>query len=126
MTSKGFFTVQSLRKDGFASELDDLGFGDVFYTFLLQQDKRFARQSVGKTTVFTCDRAKFSTVDFLYAYMSEVRMTDVNAMLDDLQTVYGIRLTRNALLPQIKDSEMYYDEIMDYVYRDYDTYYEDV
>jgi hypothetical protein len=53
-------------------------------------------------------------------------MTDVNAMLDDLQTVYGIRLTRNALLPQIKDSEMYYDEIMDYVYKDYDTYYEDV
>jgi len=47
-------------------------------------------------------------------------------MLDDLERRYGIVMTRSGLLTHIKDSSLYYDKVLDYVYKDYETYYQDV
>ena len=121
-----FFTVKSLRLDGFVSPLDDLGFGDVFYAFLLSQDQRFAKLPVGKTAIFSSTVMKFNTADFLADYMSRVDVTDVDSMLDDLDRRYGIVMTRSGLLTHIKDSTLYYDKVLDYIYKDYETYYQDV
>ena len=121
-----FFTVRLLKQEGFTSELDELGFGDVFYEFLLSQDKRFAKLSVGKTAVFSSTVKKFNTVDFLTEYMTQVSVTDVNSLLDDLERKYGITMTRSGLLTHIKNSTLYYDKILDYVYKDYETYYQDI
>lgn len=121
-----FFTVKSIKQEGFASDLDDLGFGDVFYEFLLGQDKRFAKLSIGKTAVFSSTVKKFTTVDFLTEYMNHVNVTDVDSLLDALERKYGITMTRSGLLTHVKGSTLYYDKILDYLYKDYETYYEDV
>ena len=123
---QAFFTVKSLKLDGFVSPLDDLGFGEVFYVFLLSQDRRFAKLSVGKTAIFSSTLSKFDTADFLVEYMSRVGVTDVDSLLDDLDRRYGIVMTRSGLLTHIKDSSLYYDKVLDYVYKDYETYYQDV
>ena len=39
---------------------------------------------------------------------------------------YGITLTRNAIIRRVKESELYYDKILDYIYKDYETYYWDM
>lgn len=121
-----FFTVKSLRQKGLASDLEDLGFGDVFYEFLLDQNKHFAKLSVGKAAVFSSTVKKFTTVDFLTEYMNQVNVIDVDSLLDDLACKYGITMTRSGLLTHIKGSTLYYDKILDYLYKDYETYYQDV
>ena len=125
-SGQAFFTVKSLQLDGFVSPLDDLGFGEVFYAFLLSQDRRFAKLSVGKTAIFSSTVMKFDTADFLVEYMSRIGVTDMDSMLDDLERRYGIVMTRSGLLTHIKDSSLYYDKVLDYVYKDYETYYQDV
>ena len=121
-----YFTVKSLKREGFSSKLEDLGFGDVFYEFLLSQDKRFARLSVGRTAVYSSTVKKFNTVDFLTEYMNQVNVAYVDSLLDDLSRRYGITMTRSGLLTHIKGSSLYYDKIPDYLYKDYETYYQDV
>lgn len=43
-----------------------------------------------------------------------------------MKDIYGIELERNSVLARIKDSKLYYDKILDYIYKDYETYNEDV
>ena len=57
---------------------------------------------------------------------STVSVTDVNSLLYDLERKYGITMTRSGLLTHIKNSTLYYDKILDYVYKDYETYYQDI
>ena len=38
LTDGSYFSIQSLRQNGFQAELDTLGFGDLFYASLLKED----------------------------------------------------------------------------------------
>ena len=46
-----FFTIQSLKKDGFSSSLFDTDFGDVFFASILREDDRFKTETVYDTPV---------------------------------------------------------------------------
>lgn len=121
-----FFTIKFLKQAGFICDLDDLGFGTVFYEFLLGQDRRFAKLSIGKVAVFSSTVKKFNTVDFLTEYMNQKNVIDVDSLLYDLDYKYGIIMTRSGLLTHIKGSSLYYDKILDYLYKNYETYYQEV
>lgn len=51
-----YFTIQSIRKDGFESSLFNLGFKDWFYSSILREDNRFGfrRMGEGKPIIVFC------------------------------------------------------------------------
>ena len=47
-------------------------------------------------------------------------------LLELLQNEYGLIFGTEKVLQAVRDSELYYDPIMEKLYPDYDTYYEEI
>ena len=51
---------------------------------------------------------------------------EIDEFINELANDYGISMNRYSILEKIKDSDVYYDRIMDKLYKDYLTYYEEI
>lgn len=122
-----YFTVTSLRRDGFTHEMDDLGFDEWFYASVLLEDReRFSYQRIGGTRVFLCGRTGANLGDMLVWLLEKYQKIDFYDLKDLLENHYGIMLSKEKLLTIIGGTELYYDTIMEAVYIDYDTYFEEI
>ena len=120
------FNAKSLEWEHVCPEIEELGFGDEFYCSLLLSDSRFYRRIVEDIWFFSTKSDKFGLVDIISEYIDYAECVSVDELIRDLYERYGIDVDRNGILSKIKDSKMYYDKILDYIYKDYETYYEDV
>lgn len=121
-----YFTIQSIRNDGFTSELDVLGFGDLFYASLLKEDGRFSWQRVGNAVVLNPKGNSFTVHDFLVDYITNAGSVNVDDFSLALRETFGIELDRYAIVEKVKGSDVYYDSIMEKLYADYSLYFEEI
>ena len=127
LINKGeFFTIKSLRNKGFAHKLDDLGFDDYFYTSLLIEDERFSFRRMGNTKLLYYGNKTIQMLDLLKTVLDEIKKIDIYDLVDYLYDEYGIKTNRDDIKQLVRESDMYYDQIMDAVYVDYNTYFEEV
>lgn len=122
-----YFTVTSLRRDGFTHEMDDLGFDEWFYASVLLEDReRFSYQRIGGTRVFLRGKSGANLGDMLVWLLEKYQKIDFYDLKDLLENHYGIVLPKEKLHTIISGTELYYDTIMEAVYIDYDTYFEEI
>lgn len=122
-----FFTVKSLRNHGFSHKLDDLGFDDWFYASLLCEDKSdFSYMRISNTKLFCCGIKQANVEDLLLSVMTEQNKIDMYDLNQWLEEKYGMIFERYKLLQYIEKAGLYYDTIMETVYIDYDTYFEEI
>ena len=126
LSSDDFFSVKSLIQDGFDHELHSLGFMDLFYATILKSDNRFTWQRVGNAVIFNPRREQFSVHDFLVSYVESVKSINIDEMVSELNDRYGIEFDRWDIMSKVKGSAVYYDSIMETLYADYETYYEEI
>ncbi len=120
------FTIRSLRRAGFSHELDDLGFDDWFYASLLCEDPRFSSRRMGGTRLLHSGSAAISLEDLLTEILLEREKVEIYELERHLEEEYGICFPKDKLVWLIKESSLYYDGIMETVYIDYDTYFEEI
>ena len=128
--SDSYFTMHSLRDDGFTSKLDDLGFDDYFYAMLLAADPRYLWQRVfGEIVLSVKSRSLeniISTKSFLLSVLSEYDSVDIDDFIDDCTEKYGVRIPeRYEVMEAISNTDFYYDRIMDKLYKNKSVYYEE-
>lgn len=124
-----YFTVYSLRKDGFSHALDDLGFGEWFYASLLSEDKdHFSCRRMGKNKLFRRGHEDVCLTDFLewLLYSCESLSMDIYDLSEQLVDNYNITIDVYKIIETIKGSAMYYNTITQKVYADYDVYFEEI
>lgn len=126
LVDDGYFTIQSIRNDGFSSELDGLGFGDLFYASILKEDERFSWQRVGNSVVFNPKGNPFTIHDFLVDYITNAGSVNVDDFSLELRERFGIELDRYSIIEKVKGSDVYYDSIMEKLYADYSLYFEEI
>lgn len=122
-----YFTLFSIKEEGFTHELDDLGFDDWFYTSILIEDKaNISYQKIGGNKVMLTGNFNIRFEEFLeyIVFNEEVLFIDLYDLTDKLQNKYNVNMNRNRLIDTVKNSSMYYDPISEKVFADYDTYYE--
>ena len=123
-----YFSIESLRQDGFAHPLDDLGFDEWFYGSVILEDReRFAYQRMGSTRLL-CRGLQTSNLfmDMIHQMLEETLKIDIYDLHEHLADRYGIRLPIEKLVDLIRKSDLYYDAIMEAVYLNYDVYFEEV
>ena len=64
--------------------------------------------------------------DMLVWLSDKYQKIDFYDLLDILEKQYGIFLPKEKVIEIISDTELYYDAIMEAVYIDYDTYFEEI
>ena len=122
-----YFTTTSMRNSGFVHDLDDLGFEEWFYSSILFEDRdNFSAQRIGGTRLFLRGKPNGNLVDMLVWLLDKYQKIDFYDLLDMLENQYGIFLPKEKVVEIISDTELYYDAIMETVYIDYDTYFEEI
>lgn len=121
-----FFTIKSLRRSGFEDDLEALGFGDLFYSSILKEDGRFSWQRIGNNVVLNPKGLQFTVHDFLVDRITKENSIGIDDFVKDLYGTYGISFDKSSVLEKIKGSDIYYDSIMEKLYADYSTYFEEI
>lgn len=130
IADSSYFTVHSLKKSGFKSELFDLGFDDYFYAGILSMDDRFVWQRIYGVIVLsknTETKKMFSIKEFILSVLSEYSSVEVDDFITDCYENYAITIDssndRYDIISAIEGTDFYYDSIMGKFYRNKDYYY---
>jgi hypothetical protein len=60
------------------------------------------------------------------SYVESVKSINIDEMVSELNDRYGIEFDRWDIMNKVKGSAVYYDFIMETLYADYETYYEEI
>ena len=124
-----YFTMQSLKDDGFSHELEELGFDDIFYSGILAMSPLFCYQRVyGNMVLYSGgDKKLFSTKTFIQNLLEEYDSVDVDDFIDDVYEKYGIKIPEKYdVTGAVSGTGMYYDSIMNKIYSSKSLYYSDL
>ena len=122
-----FFTIYSLRKAGFIHPLDDLGFEDWFYSSILTEDKEhFTYRRAGGSKIFYRGKKSVQVTDLIIDIVEQQQKIDIHDLHDLLEQEYDLYFPFEKVLQLVNDTDLYYDSIMQTVYVDYDTYFEEI
>jgi hypothetical protein len=122
-----YFTIAKLSSDGFSDPLSDLGFEDHFYASVLLEDRdHFSYQRIGGVKLLKCGEGQASIREFLESLVRKLARIYIYDLEDLLRNEYGIELPPYKLTEFIRETDLYYDPIMQAVYDSYETYWEEI
>lgn len=112
-----YFSVQSIRKDGFESELFDLGFSDWFYASLLTADDRFSYAKAFGSIILYKGVERITIQMFEEQLIKEHGSIDVYDLMTEMEETYGCQITeRLDVIYKVKGTDVYYDSFLDRLY----------
>lgn len=127
MVDGEYFSIQSLRQDGFGHELFELGFSDWFYASLLLSDNRFAVAQIYGTLILCKNNTAITIQSFLVNRIQEHGMIDAYDLLSELTDRYGCNVEEKSRIPyRLENTAVYYDRILDRFYSNEEAYYQDL
>ena len=122
-----YFSAASLRQDGFASVLYDLGFSDWFYANLLLSDDRFSQGRMFGSIILYKGREDITIKSFLKDRIREHGSIDTYDLVTELEERYGCQISdRLDLIYKVRGTEIYHDSILDRFYANVDAYYREL
>ena len=122
-----FFTIQSIRQEGFYHKLDELAFEDWFYSSIVVEDKEnVSSLRYSWNRIMRLGKSQFNLSDFIEWIILDKIKIDIYDLLDLLWEKYSIKTEKYKIISAAKEKNLYYDEIMETVYIDYDTYFEEI
>lgn len=122
-----FFTINSLKEDRFNHYLFDLCLDDWFYASLLSETKSlFSYQKMCRTRVLYSGAIKVTLSEFIYSIIEQKEKMEIYDLINHLNDYYDINISRENILTTINSTDLYYNQIMDTVYIDYDIYFEEI
>jgi hypothetical protein len=122
-----FFTIHYLREKGFLfPKLDNLGFDEFFFSSILKASDYFNVKSVNNTYVFVTKEIPLKIEDFLERIVQYYRKIDIYDLEHLLKERYDVDLQKHELISFAKNSDLYYNPIMEKIYINYDEFFETV
>ena len=124
-----YFTIQSIKQDGFESDLDDLGFSDWFYANLLISDDRLSYGNVFGNLVFCKGRATVTRKSCLEECVNQYGSIDRFDLVSELEDRFGCSISdsdTSNLLYILSDSKLFYDDYLDRFYMNQELYYREI
>lgn len=125
-----YFTLPYLRKEGFSSKLDELGFDDFFYEALLSLDPGIfsivLRSRRNGSALLRVGTEMGSKSDFLISIIEKEGSIDKDDLINYCKDNYNIVVNDNALYKGLEDSDVYYDSVMGKYYANYSLYFDEI
>ena len=92
-----YFTIHSLRRNGFSHPLDDLGLDDYFYNALLSLDERIASSTgFGTITLYKGEpEKKLTRSDFIAFLIHDDTAISLSQIEKKAKTEYGINVAKD-------------------------------
>lgn len=121
-----YFTIKSLKENGFCHRLNDVSLPEWFTAALVKNSRRVRFVKSGDGIIFYQGKHQITTGDFLKFVMKEKKSIDVYELVDYLKEKYGLIYKKDKIIQFIKPTTVYYDSIMEKVYLTKENYYEEI
>ncbi len=121
-----YFTVQSLRKRGFSSKLHEIGLGEWFNACLIRNYPGIRFIKTGGNIVFRKGDRQITTIDFFRFILNRKIKMDIYEFVSFIKKEYAVELEKEKVINLVKDTELYYDPIMEKIYVSKDYYYDEI
>lgn len=104
-----------------------LDFLTGFYASLLISDERFTYGQMFSTLIFRKAKELITTKSFEMNLIKSHGVIDVYDLMTEMEETYGCKVPDKLdLIYKVKDTEIYYDSILDRFYANADRYYKDL
>lgn len=124
---ESFFTIQSLQKDGFYSDLFDLGFPDMFCGSLLLSDNRFGSGYAFGNRFFYKGEKTVTFRMLMVSLVEENGSIDILDLIHLLEKQYGFNnVDKWDVIYKVQGSGVYYDSFLERLYASEDLYYQEL
>ena len=122
-----YFTAQSLKADGFESELYDLGFSEWFYANLILADERFSYTYVFGNIMLYKGKKDIMIQSFLVDRVCAHGWIDTYDLMTELEERFAcVPEDKWDITYRLNNTQIYYDKILDRLYANVDLYYRDL
>ncbi len=121
-----YFTIQSLQKKGFNNQLHEIGLEEWFFACLIRNHETVRFIKTGGNIVFRRGKRAITTVDFIRFILKQKLKMNIYDFILYIYEEYGVNLEKEKIVYTIKETDLYYDDIMEKIYLNKDYYYEEV
>lgn len=121
-----YFTIHSIREEGFEHPLDELGFSQIFYERLIWAFEEFRAIQTSTSYILKKANTTLSLREFLYHYVSEKRVVKLEDLVDDIEKVYNVMLETSKVIYLLRQSDVFYSEELYKFYIDKEDFFEEV
>jgi hypothetical protein len=120
-----YFTLYSLKKQGFSHPFFDLPFDEWFASSLLKNTGTMRFSKFGSNILFSRKPKDFTRLDFFTDLLAKYQKIDVPTFCDLLESQYNIYQSRAKILSVLKSSSctLYYDALSDTIYFSENLFY---
>lgn len=123
---KRCFSIKKLIVDGITGKLDNLGFDEFFYRSLLSKMNDIFGKEIKGSYIYSRDYSLIDLKSIVLDHMEIVKKDTADGIINNVNDMYMLDLPHRKLTSIIKETELYYDEILELVYVDYETFYQDI
>lgn len=124
-----FFSISSIKLSGFDSELFQLGFSNWFYANILTSDDRFSYGNIFGSIILCKGDVAVIRTSFLKEIVLDYESIDAFDLLNEMADVYECKIyddSKYDIVNILKDTVVYYDEILDRFYANDEVFYDDL
>lgn len=107
------------------SNINDFGFNDIFFISLLRSHENIYYQKFGDGYIIRKNNSDLRLINIIDLIVNQYKIINVYDLIDIINDEYAIQIEKFRITESIKDTEIYYDEIMEKVYIDEGYYYEE-
>lgn len=108
--SDDYFTIKSIRQEGFAHKIDALNFEDWFYSSLLTVNKElFSYQRIGGTRIMSKGQNIVTLSKIIGKILKECNEISLSDLLVVLTERFGINLSKDRLAEIVRESDFNYN-----------------
>ena len=104
-----YFTMHSLKEDGFQSSQKFEKIGDKFCESLLREDNRFKSQWTAGNTLFRKTDQPISRRTLIVDVIKENEIIQIDDLIDQISSVYGLEIDRWDVTLAIQNTDINYD-----------------
>lgn len=127
---KSCFSIQTLKQDGFESELFELGFSDWFYSNLLIAEERLTYGRIFGNLIFSKGSERITRRSFIIELINASGSIDRIDLIDEMTDRFGCVLSEsdqaNITAIILKDSNVVYDQYLDRLYKDEELFFNEI
>jgi hypothetical protein len=118
-----FFSLLSLRKDGFQHDLEELGFGTLFYQSILKRPGRLKYLYIGNYVLFIKTPYSISINHLILELMNGQDYINIDEIVYELRSRWEIDISFDSAILIAKSTDFYYSEELEKIFINKDLFY---
>ena len=126
MSFRDAFTIYNIKEECPISDIDELGFDDIFYESILSNIENIKTCKVGNYRLYSFLDIELGLKTIISNIIEEKNSIEIIELQEIIEEKFFRTFDSSKIKNCIKDTNYYYSEIMNKIYKNKNYYFEEV